>query len=254
MKLKTKRVAIAGGCGCLGLATATAFAVAGARVDLIDIDLRAGQALAEKHPTLVKLHACDLALLDGIPQALSGVFEGDDAPDALIFAAGAPLAQDSKHSKLACEDMSITEWRQVMNVNLHSAFVLSGLALRPMLKRCAGRIVYIASDAARTGGGGAEPVHDVSAKAGLIGLTKVSAKEVGRQGITVNAINPGQIESPALAGLTDAARAGTIAKTPLRRLGTPQDIANTALYLCSDLADFVTGAVIEVNGGLYVGP
>jgi 3-oxoacyl-[acyl-carrier protein] reductase len=122
-----------------------------------------------------------------------------------------------------------------------------------MMERKFGRIVNIASYAARIGGYQAA-VHYTTSKAAILGFTKSLAREVAAYGILVNAINPGRIETPMTRDVPKEVSAGLILQIPCGRLGVPKDIANVALFLCSDLADYMTGTAVEVNGGLYVGP
>jgi 3-oxoacyl-[acyl-carrier protein] reductase len=149
-------------------------------------------------------------------------------------------------------EMSDEHWRGVIDVNLSSAFYCSRAALQFMSD--AGRIVNISSQAAFDGGGPGSAAY-AAAKAGLIALTRGLATEVAPRRITVNAVAPGLIlETPFHEKFSTVERQqAAIAQTPLRRAGTPGDVASTVLYLVSDLAAFITGEVTHVNGGLYFG-
>ena len=137
-------------------------------------------------------------------------------------------------------------------VDLDSIFYTSALAIPKMIERGYGRIINIASMVSRTSGGGVAPVHYVTAKTALLGLTRATAQDAGRYGITVNAINPGRIDTPMIRDVPDKVNESIARSIPLKRLGTPQDVAGSALFLASRLADYLTGVVIEVNGGMYM--
>lgn len=254
MKLRTRRVMVTGGCGGMGRAVVDSFLAAGAQVALVDQDVGPAQELAERSQGRLTLHRCDFSDLDAVARELGPVFEGDDAPDGLFNGAGASPKHAPDGKRWTTTTMPLEHWRKVLTINLDSLFLLTQIALKAMARRGGGRIVNVASVAARTGGSGVAPIHYVASKAGVLGLTKVAAKEAGPLGITVNAINPGRIDTPMIRDVPDEVNQVYAARIPLGRLGLPQDIANTALYLCSDLADYITGTTIEVNGGLYVGP
>lgn len=137
----------------------------------------------------------------------------------------------------------------MLDVNLSGAFHLCQLALPGMIRRKAGRILTVSSMWGQTGG--SCEVHYSAAKAGLIGLTKSAAKELAGRNVTVNAVAPGFVETDMTASLPDDVRAAYIDAIPLKRLGTPQDIADAVAFLASPGAGYITGQVIAVNGGMY---
>ena len=140
------------------------------------------------------------------------------------------------------------DWRSVIDTNLGGAFFTCRAVARPMLKRRAGTIINMSSVVGVHGNAGQT---DYSAsKAGLIGLTKSLAKELGPRGIRVNAIAPGYISTELTDALPEAARAAILESTPLRRLGDPADVARAVRFLASDAASFITGDVLAVDGGL----
>jgi len=147
--------------------------------------------------------------------------------------------------------MPLEQWNRVMAVNLTSYFYCSKLVVPAMKQKGGGRIINIASLAARTGGYVA-PVHYVVSKSGVLGLTKVLAKETAQFGINVNAINPGRIDTPMIHDVPDEVNQSYIERIPARRLGLPEDIAKVVVFLASDLSDYITGTAIEVNGGLFM--
>jgi 3-oxoacyl-[acyl-carrier protein] reductase len=147
--------------------------------------------------------------------------------------------------------MKRADWDLVIGINLTGAFLLTQALLSPMLKNRWGRIVNIASVVGRAGQAG--QVNYAASKAGIIGLTKSLAREVASRGITVNAVAPGFIETPMTAVLTEEVTKAMLATIPLGRRGTPQDVANAVKFLASDAASYITGHVLDVNGGMFMG-
>ncbi len=152
--------------------------------------------------------------------------------------------------RVRCVDMSLDFWNQSAALNLTSAFLCCRAALRHMLPRRSGSIVLMSSLAGHDGGGpGAS--HYGAAKGALLSYTRGLAKEVGPDGVRVNALAPGLIATRFHDQFnTPEGRRAGVERTPLRREGQPEDVANAALYLTSDAASFITGEVIEVNGGM----
>jgi 3-oxoacyl-[acyl-carrier protein] reductase len=146
--------------------------------------------------------------------------------------------------------MKRADWDAVLGINLTGAFMVSQAVLGSMVKNRWGRIVSLASVVARTGQAG--QVNYAASKAGLIGLTKSLAREVASRGITVNAVAPGFIETPMTAVLNEKQNETMMAQIPLGRRGQPQDIANAVGFLVSDAASYITGHVLDVNGGMFM--
>jgi 3-oxoacyl-[acyl-carrier protein] reductase len=147
--------------------------------------------------------------------------------------------------------MKRADWDDVLSTNLTGAFLLSQALLRPMIKNRWGRIVNISSVVGRTGQGG--QANYAASKAGLIGLTRSMARELASRGITVNAVAPGYIETPMTAVLDEKQRAAMMAAIPLGRPGTDLEIAQSVRFLASDGAAYITGHVLDVNGGMFMG-
>ena len=147
-------------------------------------------------------------------------------------------------------DITLDEWNDMMSVNLTGAFIYSKAVITDMLKRKQGRIINITSMWGLVGA--SCEVHYSAAKAGLIGMTKALAKELGPSGITVNAIAPGVIDTEMNKALTDGDRAALIDETPVMRIGTTRDVAEAALFLAGDGASFITGEVLNVSGGYVI--
>src|SRR5580658_4945352 len=147
--------------------------------------------------------------------------------------------------------MKRADWDDVLGTNLTGAFLLTQALLRPMLKNRWGRIINISSVVGRTGQAG--QVNYAASKAGLIGMTRALAREVALRGITVNAVTPGYIVTPMTAVLDEKQTAAMMATIPLGRAGTDADIAHAVTYLASEGAGYVTGHVLDVNGGMFMG-
>ena len=163
--------------------------------------------------------------------------------DVLVNTAG--IIRDNR-----IEDIDDNDWHAVVDVSLSGAFFCTRAVLPHMRARNYGRIVSLSSMSWRGNFGQA---NYVAAKAGIVGLTRTIALETARQGITANAIAPGLIETPMLASMNAPARDKLIAKVPQRRTGQPHDIAEAAAYLCSPAAGYVSGVVLDVDGGLGIG-
>ena len=146
--------------------------------------------------------------------------------------------------------MKDSEWDDIMDTNLTSVFRLSKMCLRGMMKARKGRIISISSVVGATGNPG--QANYAAAKAGVVGFSKSLAQEIGSRGITVNVVAPGFIDTDMTRELSDEQRKVLLEHIPLKMLGQPEDIANAVLYLASDMASYVTGETIHVNGGMYM--
>jgi 3-oxoacyl-[acyl-carrier protein] reductase len=147
--------------------------------------------------------------------------------------------------------MKRADWDDVLSTNLTGAFLMTQALLSAMLKNRWGRIINISSVVGRTGQAG--QVNYAASKAGLIGMTRALAREVASRGVTVNAVAPGYIETPMTAVLDEKQTAAMVAQIPLGRAGTDADVAEAVKYLASEGAGYVTGHVLDVNGGMFMG-
>ncbi|NVN40647.1 3-oxoacyl-ACP reductase FabG, partial [Ameyamaea chiangmaiensis] len=178
------------------------------------------------------------------------------AADALVAsaeaAAGAPLDILVNNAGLTRDNLAIRmkdeDWNRVIEVDLASPFRLCRAALKGMLRRRAGRIISIASVVGVTGNAG--QANYSAAKAGMIGMSKSLAQEVGSRGVTVNVVAPGFVATPMTDVLPEAQREKLIGAIPLGRMGRPDDIAGAVVYLASEEASWITGATLNVNGGM----
>ena len=146
--------------------------------------------------------------------------------------------------------MKDDDWDRVMDVNLRGAFLLTRAAAKVMMRQKSGRVINIASAAGAMGNAG--QANYSAAKAGLIGLTKASARELAHWGILVNAVAPGLIETDMSAAIPEAARQAFLAQVPVGRIGTAREVAEVVGFLAGDGASYITGQVFHVNGGLYM--
>lgn len=227
----------------IGRAIAESLAGAGARVAVVGRDqARAAEAAAAIGSTArgfgadVSDPASVVALIEAVEKEFGQV-------DILVNNAG--LTRDNILFRLKDDD-----WDAVLDANLRGAFIAIRAVARGMIKRRWGRIINIASVVGITGNKG--QANYAASKAGLIGLTKSVAKELGSRNVLVNAVAPGFIETDMTAAMTPEARAGLAGQIPLERLGTPQDIAGVVTFLASDQAAYITGQVIVVDGGMVM--
>ena len=146
--------------------------------------------------------------------------------------------------------MSDADWSAVLDVNLKGVFNMTKVVVRGMMKRRAGRVVNIASVVGITGNAG--QANYSASKAGVIGFTKTVAKELASRGVLVNAVAPGFIDTDMTKALPESAREALLKLIPLARLGGPEDVANAVLFLSSDLASYITGQVVVVDGGMVM--
>ena len=175
-------------------------------------------------------------------QLVGKTLEQHSRIDVLVNNAG--IARDQLLLRMKRDD-----WDAVLATNLTAAFALSQAVLKPMIRQRGGRIISISSVVGQSGNAG--QANYAASKAGLIGFTKALALEVASRGITANVVAPGLIETDMTRALTEQARDEWASKIPLRRLGTPADIASAVCFLASDEASYITGQVLAVNGGMY---
>lgn len=188
--------------------------------------------------------ALDVASEESIKAGAKAVLERFGKVEVLVNNAG--ITRDGLMMA-----MKRADWDDVLATNLTGAFLLTQALLRPMLKNRWGRIINITSVVGRTGQAG--QVNYASSKAGLIGLTRSLAREVASRGITVNAVAPGYIETPMTAVLDEKQREAMMAQIPLGRPGTDTEIGQSVAFLASDAAAYITGHVLDVNGGMFMG-
>ncbi|MSO25859.1 MAG: 3-oxoacyl-ACP reductase FabG [Candidatus Nanopelagicaceae bacterium] len=192
----------------------------------------------------VEIFQADLSEKDSADHLVAQVKEKLGAIDILVNNAGVM-------SDASIIEMSDDLWDQALNLNLTSAFKLIRATAPSMVSKKWGRIINISSQVALTGS--ANHAHYAAAKAGLLGLTYSAAKEYGASCVTVNAVLPGRIETNMIAQRSIGKLDGWLSQTPLNRLGKPEEVASMVSFLVSEKASYITGAAINVNGGLVMG-
>ena len=244
--LAGKVALITGAARGIGKAIALKFAAEGADVAFTDLVINeaAEETVAEiaAFGHKVKGYASNAASFDETQAVVEQVLADFGRVDILVNNAG--ITKDGLAMR-----MTEAQWDAVIAVNLKSAFNFIHAVLPAMARQRGGNIINMASIAGQMGNPG--QINYASSKAGLIAMPKSVAKEMGTRGIRANAIAPGFIISEMTNALPEAVREEYLKNIPLRRGGTPEDIANAALFLASDLSSYVTGQVIAVNGGLY---
>ena len=243
--LSGKVALVTGGSRGIGWAVAERLSSAGAAVAILARDeARARDAAARlPGPARAVAVAADMADTGLVERAVGTVERELGAVDVLVNNAG--LTRDGLLVR-----MSETDWDQVLDTNLKGAFTATRLVARGMMKRRAGRIINISSIVGITGNRG--QANYAASKAGLIGFSKAVAKELASRNVLVNVVAPGFIDTDMTKALPDAARDALLAQIPLGRLGDVADVAAAVLFLASDLARYITGQVLVVDGGLVM--
>ena len=242
-------VLITGAAGGIGAAMAERYAQDGAAVGLVDCDAAAGMALAARLTQAgYRAHFAKADVGRYLEcEAACHVIEAALGPiDTLVNNAGISPKHGGK--PMPIWQMDPAEWQQVIDVNLNSVFNFARILTPGMVERKFGRIVSMSSVAGKAYLD-IVAAHYSTTKAALIGMTRHLAGELGPYGITVNALAPGRIDTPMVAGAPLASNNAVIGVTPLRRLGKPAEVAAACLFLTSREADFITGQVIDVAGG-----
>ena len=230
----------------IGFATARLFARHGARTALLDVNEQgiedAVRELGEGH----RGYLCDVTDGARCREVADEVRKTFGAIDILINNAGVVFATPFM-------DIDREEYDTMMDVNLRGNFNMAQAVVPHMREQGRGAIVCIASIAGRVGGGVFGTTHYAAAKSGIFGLAKGLGRELAPDGIRANAIAPGFIDNDFIAGgVPDELKESILAKTPVGRLGASEDIANACLFLASDMSSFVTGVVLDVNGGMFI--
>jgi 3-oxoacyl-[acyl-carrier protein] reductase len=246
--LEGKTALITGAARGIGKAIALKFAAEGANVAFTDLVIDANALATEQEiqsllggGAKAKGYASNAASFDEAHQTVGEIVKDFGHIDILVNNAG--ITRDGLMLR-----MSEAQWDAVINVNLKSAFNFIHAVTPVMMKQKCGSIINMASVVGLSGNGG--QANYSASKAGMIGLAKSIAKELGSRGVRANAIAPGFIITEMTAALSDEVRQEWIKQIPLRRGGTPDDVANVATFLASDLSSYVTGQVIPVCGGM----
>lgn len=253
MRIENKVAIITGAGSGIGRETAMLFSKEGAKVVVTDIDEKAGNVTVEEIRKMLEQQGrsiddtffarLDVSDREQSRQVVRDIINKYGKIDVLINNAG--IISDALITKMTEES-----WNKVIDIDLKGPFHMIQAVADTMIEHGAGEIINVSSIVGLFGNIG--QANYASAKAGLIGLTKTLAKELGRKGITVNAVTPGFIHTPMTAKVPEKILEMMKEKTPLKRLGQPKDVAYILLFLASDEASFINGAIIPVDGGLII--
>ncbi|TYQ13320.1 UNVERIFIED_CONTAM: 3-oxoacyl-[acyl-carrier-protein] reductase [Acetivibrio alkalicellulosi] len=247
MQLKGKTAVVTGSGRGLGKSIALKLGEMGANIVLNDISASDSvEATAEEFKALginVVVTKGDVRSMDDVKSMIKTSVDTFGSVDILVNNAG--ITKDTIIFKMSEQD-----WDDVLDINLKGAFLCTKAVAKTMMKKRAGKIINISSVAGVMGNIG--QANYSASKAGLIGLTKSTAKELSAWGITCNAVAPGVIESKMTEVLPDNVKENYLNNIPLKRFGTPEDVANVVAFLASDSSNYVTGQVIHIDGGLVM--
>lgn len=242
--LAGRTAVITGGAQGLGRAVAERFAAEGARVVIGDVDLAAAEATAAElgEGTAVAVR-CDVTDEDQVAALVAAATEAFGSLDVMVNNAG--VLRDATMRKMPLDDFRI-----VMETHVQGTWLGTRAAAAVMREQGSGSIVNMSSISGKVGNVG--QTNYSAAKAGIVGLTKAAAKEVAHLGVRVNAIQPGLIRTAMIEGMREDILARRLEDIPMGRLGEPDEVANVALFLASDLSAYMTGTVLEVTGGRHM--
>jgi len=241
-------IVVTGGSRGIGRSVAKRFAQEEAKIVLIhyDPDNSASDetlAMLDSMGVEAESHKLDVSSYEGVDVMFKEIVSRHKRIDVLVNNAG--ITRDSLLMR-----MSEDAWDSVIRVNLKSVFNCTHDVIRTMIKQRSGRVVNISSVVGQMGNAG--QANYAASKAGIIGFTKTVAREVAIRGVTVNAIAPGFIDTEMTSVLPEKVKQEFVQQIPLGRFGLPEDVAEAVYWLCSDMANYITGQVIHVNGGLYM--
>ena len=245
-RLENKVAIITGGAQGIGKATVKRFAEEGATVIIWDVNEEKANSTIKELITVsdkIEFQKVDVTNLDSVTAAAAKIVEKHKKIDILINNAG--ITRDASLLKMTAE-----QWKQVVDVNLTGVFNCTKAVASIMVENKSGKIVNTSSVVGLYGNFG--QTNYVATKSGIIGMTKVWARELGRKGINVNAVAPGFIATEMVETVPEKVIEMLKEKTPLGKLGDPEDIANAYLFLVSDEAKYITGTVLSVDGGLVL--
>ena len=245
-RLENKVAIVTGGARGIGRAISLRLASEGARIAIVDIMLDVAEATAREFADQgfeARAYAANVAKPEDADATVKKVIADFGRIDILVNNAG--ITKDNLIMR-----MSEAEWDAVIAVNLKGTFNFTKAAVTPMARQRSGKIVNIASVVGRMGNAG--QANYSASKAGVIALTKSTAKEFGSRNIQVNAVAPGFIETEMTAKLPQSVRDTFMMVIPAKRPGKPEDVANVVFFLCSSDADYVTGQVINIDGGMLM--
>ena len=245
-KLKGQVALVTGGARGIGKAISERLAAEGASIAIVDILLEVAEETVAEFKTkginAIALKA-DVSSFEEATAAVKKTVEHYGRLDVLVNNAG--ITKDTLMMRMSSDD-----WDLVMNINLKGTFHFTKAAMRPMMKAKKGKIVNISSVVGRMGNAG--QANYSASKAGVIGLTKTSAKELASRNINVNAVAPGYIATDMTKAISDSAASAFLDFLPIKRAGAPEDVANAVCFFSTSESDYITGQVINVDGGMLM--
>jgi 3-oxoacyl-[acyl-carrier protein] reductase len=245
MLLEGKKALVTGGARGIGGEIVKTFLKEGASVYFIDLNpsehMDEYTALASKTGGTVVFKQANVADEENVSAAVDEILKESGGLDILVNNAG--ITRDNLFFRMSAKD-----WNDVLSVNLTSAFYISKLVARQMAKSKSGSIINIASIVGVIGNAG--QANYSASKAGMIGLTKSLAREIGSRGVRVNAVAPGFIKTPMTDKLNDTQKEALLGQIPMQRLGDPEEVSSVVTFLASDMASYVTGQVLQITGGM----
>ncbi|MGE7983225.1 3-oxoacyl-ACP reductase FabG [Solibacillus sp. NPDC093137] len=243
MRLENKVAIITGGAGGIGLAAVKRFLEEGARVAIVDYDKQQGEKIEAELGENVAFFAVDVSKLADVKEMVEQVVDRFGKIDILINNAG--ITRDATLVKMSEED-----FEKVIQINLNGVYYCTQAVAPHMIAQGSGKIISTSSVSGVYGNFG--QTNYAATKAAIIGMTKTWAKELGRKGINVNAVAPGFTATPMVEKMPEKVLQQMEGITSLQRLGKPEDIANAYLFLASDEASYITGHVLQVDGGIMM--
>lgn len=243
MRLKDKVAIITGGAGGIGYAAVKRFVEEGAKVAIVDYDQQLGEQTAAQFGEQVAFFAVDVSKLEQVKEMVDKVIAQFGKIDILINNAG--ITRDATLVKMTEEDFD-----KVIQINLNGVYYCTQAVAPHMIAQGSGKIISTSSVSGVYGNFG--QTNYAATKAAIIGMTKTWAKELGRKGINVNAVAPGFTATPMVEKMPEKVLQQMESITSLRRLGKPEDIANAYLFLASDDSNYITGHVLQVDGGIMM--
>ena len=247
MRLKDRVAIVTGGARGIGKKISQAFLEEGASVYIFDVNEEEGVRTIDEfqsaYDNKVNFFKVDITDEKGVKQSIKKIIEAEGRIDILVNNAG--ITRDNLILRMSLED-----WKKVIDINLTGAFICSKHTVKYMVKNRSGKIINISSIVGVHGNAGQSNYS--SSKAGIIGLTKTLARELAGRNILVNAIAPGYIETEMTKKLSDKIKEKLMEQIPTGRLGSVDDVAKTALFLASDDSNYITGTVINLDGGMGI--
>jgi 3-oxoacyl-[acyl-carrier protein] reductase len=253
MRLKDKVALITGGAAGIGKATAKRFVEEGAKVAICDVNQQAGEAAVQELGSASDFHPVDVTDRASVDSWIENVQKKFGRADILVNNAG--IVRDSLLVKMKdgelVKQMPEADFDLVISINLKGVFNCTQAVVPVMIRQGGGVILSATSVVGIDGNIG--QTNYIATKAGVIGMTKAWARELGRHNIRVNAVAPGFTATEILRSMPEKVLEGMKARTPLGRMGQPEDIANAYLFLASDEASFISGDILRVDGGIVIG-